>query len=94
VDELRKFAASSNGDRWFLGRDAETGSAFVLHKANRPSGGKVTELPIEAFLSGNPDAPERRALLQLIGSLAASAGQDFEGEDAPPPVGGELHPSK
>jgi hypothetical protein len=52
----------------------------VLHKANRPSGRKVTELPIEAFLSGNPDAPERRALLQLIGSLAASAGQDFEGE--------------
>ena len=52
VDELRKFATSSNGDRWFLGRDAETGSAFVLHKANRPSGGKVTELPIEAFLSG------------------------------------------
>ena len=80
VDEFRKFATSSNGDRWFLGRDAETGSAFVLHKANRPSGGKVTELPIEAFLSGNPDAPERRALVQLIGSLAASAGQDFEGE--------------
>jgi hypothetical protein len=33
-----------------------------------------------AYLSGNPDAPERRALLQLIGSLAASAGQDFEGD--------------
>jgi hypothetical protein len=32
------------------------------------------------LLSGNPDAPERRALLQLIGSLAASTGQDFERE--------------
>jgi hypothetical protein len=74
VDELRKFATSSNGDRWFLGRDEQTGSAFVLHKANRPSGGMVTELEVEAFLSRNPDAPERRALLQLIGSLAASTG--------------------
>jgi hypothetical protein len=28
----------------------------------------------DRWLSRNPDAPERRALLQLIGSLAASTG--------------------
>src|SRR5437879_5923652 len=41
-DELREFATSSNGDRWLIARDEETGSAFVVHKANRPSGGAVT----------------------------------------------------
>jgi len=68
-DEVREFFTSSNGDRWSLGRDEDTGSAFVVHKANRPSGGSVTELDIETFLGRNPDAPEGRALLQLIGTL-------------------------
>jgi hypothetical protein len=74
ANDLREFATSSNGARWLLGRDEQTGSAFVLHRANRPSGGTVTELGIQEFLSRNPDAPERRALLLLIGTLAASTG--------------------
>jgi hypothetical protein len=73
-DQLREFAVSSNGDRWFLGRDEDTGSAFVVHKANRPSGGAVTHWDVGAFLTGgNPDAPERQALLRLLGNLASPA---------------------
>jgi hypothetical protein len=70
-DQVREIAASSNGDRWFLARDDETGSAYILHRANRPSGGAVSQLDVGDFLSrGNPEAPERQALLRLIGTLA------------------------
>jgi hypothetical protein len=70
-EHLREFAASSNGDRWFIGQDEETGSAYVLHQANRPSGGAVSHFELAAFLGcTNPEAPERQALLRLIGSLA------------------------
>ena len=63
-----QFYSSSNGDRWLLTRD--TGQeALVLHQANVPSGGALTRIAIADFLGGNPEAPECRALLRLIGSL-------------------------
>jgi len=49
---------SPNGDSWFLARDPETGLAFVRHQANTPSGGQVTDIEMNAFLSG-PQNPER-----------------------------------
>jgi hypothetical protein len=58
---------SPNGDTWFLGRDPATGTAFVRNKANIPSGGQVTDIPIETFLSG-PRNPEHEALLSLLGT--------------------------
>jgi hypothetical protein len=57
----RELYRSPNGDTWFLAGDPETGSAFVMHQANAPSGGQVTEIEISAFLSG-PRNPERDAL--------------------------------
>ena len=66
---LREFAASSNGDRWYLGRSDETMRAFVVHKANLPSGGAVTHIEIGHFLNRGPTAPEHEALLRLIGTL-------------------------
>jgi hypothetical protein len=65
---IRQLHRSPNGDTWFLGRDPATGFAFVRHKANEPSGGRVTDLPIGEFLSG-PHHPEQKALLRLIGTL-------------------------
>lgn len=59
---------SSNGDSWFLARDPETGSACVRHQANASSGGQVTEIEIDAFLSG-PRNPEQDALMRLVGTL-------------------------
>jgi hypothetical protein len=51
---------SSNGDSWYLGRDPETGSRAVKHVANPESGGHVSYLDIESFLSGG-DGPEHQA---------------------------------
>ena len=66
---LREFAASSNGDRWYLGRNDDTMHAYVVHKANLPSGGATTHIEIGAFLNRGPIAPEHQALLRLIGTL-------------------------
>ena len=65
--ETRQLYRSPNGDSWFLVRDPATGSAFVRHQANAPSGGQVTDIDLGAFLSG-PGSPEHEALLRLIGA--------------------------
>jgi hypothetical protein len=65
--ETRQLYRSPNGDSWFLARDPATGTAFVRHQANAPSGGQVTDIELGAFLSG-PGSPEHEALLRLIGA--------------------------
>jgi hypothetical protein len=65
--EMRQLYRSPNGDSWFLVRDPATGSAFVRHQANAPSGGQVTDIDLGPFLSG-PGSPEHEALLRLIGA--------------------------
>jgi hypothetical protein len=65
--EPRQLYRSPNGDSWFLVRDPATGSAFVRHQANAPSGGQVTDIDLVAFLGG-PGSPEHEALLRLIGA--------------------------
>ena len=71
ADRLREFASSSNGDRWFLGRDEATGIAHVVHQANQPSGGAESHIELGVFLNRGPSAPEMLGLLKLIGSLVA-----------------------
>jgi hypothetical protein len=68
----RELYSSSNGDRWFLVRNTGTRSVFIRHEANVPSGGQVTDIPIDAFLSGERETPERQALVRLIGTLVES----------------------
>jgi hypothetical protein len=46
--ETRQLYRSPNGDSWFLVRDPATGSAFVRHQANAPSGGQVTDIDLAA----------------------------------------------
>lgn len=64
----RQFYSSLSGDRWLLGRDAETGRIYVRHEANEPSGGHKTDYSVGAFLSG-PQNAEQKALLELISGL-------------------------
>jgi hypothetical protein len=59
----------SNGDRWRLARDIESGRVFVRHEANLPSGGRVTEVDLATFLGAGERGPEQQALLRLIGGL-------------------------
>jgi hypothetical protein len=80
--EMRQLYRSRNGDSWFLARDPETGSAFVKHQANAPSGGQVTDIELGAFLSG-PRNPEHEALLRLIGaSILDPHGAEADDEPA------------
>lgn len=64
--EPTEFAASSNGDRWFLGRDEISGDDFVEHRANGPSGGAISRTSVAAFLAGRPLGPEHQALQLLL----------------------------
>ena len=68
MSERRELYRSSNGDFWFLSRDA-TGQAVVVHQANVPSGGRKTEIEIGAFLRSGGGGPEHQELLRLIGTL-------------------------
>jgi hypothetical protein len=67
MHDLKQFAASSNGDRWFLATSDETQERFVLHRANQPSGGHETRTSIRDFLNIEPQGPERAALIEVLG---------------------------
>jgi hypothetical protein len=67
--EMRELYRSPNGDRWFLGRDPDTGDVFVRHQPNIPSGGRPSDIDIGEFLSRGQRNPEHQALLHLIGTL-------------------------
>lgn len=64
--EQIEFAASSNGDRWFLCGDSKHGGRFVLHRSNPASGGHETTSAVEAFLALRPIGPEHEALRTLL----------------------------
>ena len=75
----KELYSSPNGDRWFLVREPETGRVFVRHKANIPSGGRVTNTDISEFLSSGRQNPEQQALLLLIGTLVKEGPRGLPG---------------
>ncbi len=70
----RELYASSNGDRWYLVRDDDTGDVLVQHRPNAPSGGQASHVEIGAFLARGGKNPEQQALLHLIGTLIEDDG--------------------
>jgi hypothetical protein len=74
TSQLKEFSSSSNGDRWFLGRDQHTGHGFVEHRANLPSGGAVTRTEVADFLAGRPLGPQHEALSHLVGGTVDGDG--------------------
>jgi hypothetical protein len=64
---IREIYRSPNGDRWLLDRGPETSRVFVRHEPNLPSGGKVVDTEIGAFLIAAGNGPEKQGLLRLIG---------------------------
>ena len=66
AEEQIEFAASSNGDRWFLCGQSKRDGAFVLHRANPASGGHETRRSIDTFLNLKPNGPEHEALRALL----------------------------
>jgi hypothetical protein len=70
----RLFYESSSGDRWMLARYADSKRVSVLHYANAPAGGNVTDIEIDVFLGPRRrHLAEAQALVQLIGTLAEGA---------------------
>ncbi len=66
MSDLQEFASSSNGDKWFVGKDAATSRLFVLHRGNAASGGHETSSSVDAFLNQQPFGPEREALVLFL----------------------------
>jgi hypothetical protein len=64
---------SSNGDSWCLTRDPATGARAVMHRPNPQSGGKVSYIEIEKFLSEGANGPEHQAVRRLLETNARMA---------------------
>lgn len=66
MNDLQEFASSSNGDKWFVGKDGTTNGLFVLHRGNASSGGHETSSSVDAFMKQRPFGPEREALILFL----------------------------
>jgi hypothetical protein len=60
------FYSSSNGDRWQLVHDDDTGRYDVRHEPNLSSGGAVSELAVPEFLARSGTSPQAMALRELL----------------------------
>lgn len=69
MSERRELYRSPSGDAWFLGREPESGKAFVIHQPNGSSVGHLSHIALERFLGDGAGKPEQQALLRLIGTL-------------------------
>lgn len=70
--EFYELYVSGNGDRWSLGRDAETNRSFVLHEGNLASGGTHTEYSVKEFLARDHGSPQHEALVRLLAAILKS----------------------
>jgi hypothetical protein len=66
---MRELYRSSNGDRWSLIRDDQSGKVVVLHEPSVASGGRPSHLEVGDFLVRDAHGPEHAELLRLIGTL-------------------------
>jgi hypothetical protein len=66
ADDAEFIYESSNGDSWCLTRDPATGAQAVMHRPNPQSGGQVSYIKIEKFLSEGANGAEHQALRRLM----------------------------
>ncbi|GLK77999.1 hypothetical protein GCM10008171_32530 [Methylopila jiangsuensis] len=72
MSNRRELYRSPEGDCWYLGREPQTGHAFVIHQPNGPSGARLSHTDLGSFLRDNQGKPEHQALLRLIGDLVGA----------------------
>jgi hypothetical protein len=72
MPDRRVLYRSPNGDSWSLARDQAGGPPYIIHEANEPSGGRLTNIDLGEFLR-DPYGPEHKALLHLIGTLVEAS---------------------
>ena len=68
VENVRSIYTSSNGDRWVLAKDPESGRSLVRHEPNRSSGGKAVEIEVDDFILRDGESPQGIALRALLNS--------------------------
>jgi hypothetical protein len=68
------FYRSSNGDRWQLVRDTDSGRSFVRHEPNLSSGGRITDTEVNEFLERTGSSPQNLALRALLDNQARTDG--------------------
>jgi len=73
---IETFYSSSNGDRWQLVKNAETGHFSVRHGPNLSSGGMVSEGNVAEFLSRSGNSPQAEALRTLLGKQGVTDMED------------------
>ena len=66
VENVRSIYSSSNGDRWVLVNDPESGRSLVRHEPNRSSGGKAVEIEVDDFILRDGESPQGIALRALL----------------------------
>jgi hypothetical protein len=71
--QTRELYSSPNGDRWYLCKDPSD-RVFVLHQANIPSGGQISQIELRDFLTRGY-GPEQQALFEsATGELLTGEG--------------------
>lgn len=79
---LKGFAASSNGDKWFLEHDRITGEHIVIHRADTASGGAETRWSIPGFLEVAGDHPQGQALREALLDIRSLEGEPTSDENS------------
>jgi hypothetical protein len=75
---VKDLYASPNGDRWDLAKNGD-GEFVVRHQPNRTSGGVVSEIAVDVFLSHGSQGPEYQALSASLAELDLSAKMPDDG---------------
>ena len=65
---VKELYLSPNGDRWALAKNAD-GELVVYYHPNRASGGVVSEIAADVFLSHGGQGPEHQALAAALAEL-------------------------
>lgn len=73
---VETFYSSSNGDRWLLVNDNETGQMLVRHEPNLASGGRASDVAVAEFLSRSGASPQAVALQELLGKRGEADAED------------------
>jgi hypothetical protein len=63
--DIKLIYESSNGDTWCLTHDPLTGARAVMHRPNPHSGGRVSYIEVDKFLTEGANGPEHQALRLL-----------------------------
>jgi hypothetical protein len=76
---LKELYNSPNGDRWMLSKDS-TGTLVIIHHPNKSSGGRPSQVSVDAFLSQGRQGPEHHALVEALDSIGRESADNAHQE--------------